>query len=1173
MKFIPFVCVLLLVLFSGCLDVITTRQKQLCISATDFSKTSIPDCNGFVSCFKKINNSNFVISEVVPFETKNKILTYKNNVASAVYYFNEAEKEIQKIHSYCSGEKDLKIIEISNNLMFYISRIFNYQDLAWQKSIEILKDYAIYLKSQGVEQITEEEIYDAFVLINKNINELRDEGTNNNTYVGLLKIEAKNARELASDFGFLKSYMTNVNYIDIYAYYSEYVENPEQELKIPVISKSSNYVFSKLSGFENFRRINENMKRTDSYNLYILFDKHIGINDSLFNRFVLLNNKINTDINDVYLKIKNLEEEIEKSKDALDLETIEEYKEQKQEFVSGRLGFGYYLAKLKEIKQELENAENINIKISENQDIELENCKVLILQAKNYNNQYFKELIYLFETEVDVFKRISACKSLKDKLSYSDCLNDLEMLISEDLLKYTEINSNEECIDLISQLNYNLSKTEKLELYFDILNKSKVLLNNLKVRVTSFEDKIKLSKCADSLDALENLQNFEIYLNKNNELENLNKIYLELEKYWTESIKKQISETKEIIFENGTYYLKLTNFGNQVLKGVCIDNDYLDIESIDQKLEIKASQICVSEMSPGENLFKINYKNERSIKTRFINITLDKSLLETLVKNTSVGFIDTLNLGQPDIEFVDNINYKLNSAGEIEYVTKLENKILYYLTALEKTHISASATQINEQLISIKENFKITNKYVADFCGDVVLMECKRCVAQLWVNDKETEIDYYAEPEKISANLCFEKNGGKILELHYLTNKTAIQDLVDEFIIRIGALMNSEFKEISLEAKKEFKEIFEKFSSNDAPELTEMLNIINLEEKIKLLEKQNTKKAKALENTKALISKILDYNLSKEEEKKLEEIEKLCFSDPEKANALAINLLEEITQKENGTQQLVVGTYTDKLNKLQKKANEYNIMDELLQTKFLDASKSPDSNKITQLEKTVDEAIQEKAKFAYTWISYFKELDKSKLKEIVLDIEWIYVDIEIKDLYAVKYYPKITLDDVERLKKKQSFLETIKFKESTSNYLYEYDGKNYASALDAIDYTNIERLIDLNKEIELVVSGLNQIKKDANTEITKVVNSKLTKNTTVLENIKKNYENKRYLKVIMDSRIALVAFYETKTANYSGLTLYGGGAIAIFLGVLVFFNKKPKKPSKEEKKQKILRHY
>ena len=210
MKWIVFFSILLLVLLSGCLDVISTRQKQLCLSATDFSKTSIPDCNGFSSCFKKIDGAGIIVSSDIPFETKNKILTYKNNIASSVYYFNKAETEIQKIYAYCSGEKDLKIIKNSNDLMFYISRIFNYQDLAWQKSIEILKDYAIYLKSQGIEEITEENIYNSFVLINQNINELRDESINDKTYVGILKKEASAARELANNFGFLKSYMSSV---------------------------------------------------------------------------------------------------------------------------------------------------------------------------------------------------------------------------------------------------------------------------------------------------------------------------------------------------------------------------------------------------------------------------------------------------------------------------------------------------------------------------------------------------------------------------------------------------------------------------------------------------------------------------------------------------------------------------------------------------------------------------------------------------------------------------------------------------------------------------------------------------------------------------------------------------------------------------------------------------
>ena len=72
MRWVVFISVLFLVLLSGCLDVITTRQKQLCLSSTDFSKTSIPDCNGFSTCFKKIDGVGLIVNDTAPLKPKTR---------------------------------------------------------------------------------------------------------------------------------------------------------------------------------------------------------------------------------------------------------------------------------------------------------------------------------------------------------------------------------------------------------------------------------------------------------------------------------------------------------------------------------------------------------------------------------------------------------------------------------------------------------------------------------------------------------------------------------------------------------------------------------------------------------------------------------------------------------------------------------------------------------------------------------------------------------------------------------------------------------------------------------------------------------------------------------------------------------------------------------------------
>jgi hypothetical protein len=51
---------------------------------------------------------------------------------------------------------------------------------------------------------------------------------------------------------------------------------------------------------------------------------------------------------------------------------------------------------------------------------------------------------------------------------------------------------------------------------------------------------------------------------------------------------------------------------------------------------------------PGANYYKIEYNNNKTVITNIIELTIDKSLLETVVENDVVGIIDSLNLGQMD---------------------------------------------------------------------------------------------------------------------------------------------------------------------------------------------------------------------------------------------------------------------------------------------------------------------------------------------------------------------------------------------------------------------------------------------------------------------------------------------------------------------------------------------
>lgn len=1172
MKWHIFVCVLVLVLFSGCLDIITTKQKQLCLSATDFSKTSIYDCNGFSNCFKKINNSGIVVFEDVPFETKNKILTYKNNVSSSVYYFNKAETEIQKIYNFCSGEKDLKIIENINKLTFYISRIFNYQDLSWQKSIEILKDYAIYLKNNGIEEITEEEIYSDFILINENLNELRSEAVESKTYIALLKTEAKNARELASDFGFLKSYMSNINYVDVYAYYSNYIENPEQELKIPVISKSSDYVFSKLSAFENFRKINKSLSRTDNYNLYILFDKHIGTNDSLFTRFVALNNKINSDLNLVFTKINESEKNIESNFEILDNEKIQEYQKYKLEYTKNEIGFGYYLAKLKALEAEMETTGVTFLEKENYQNKQLEECLEIITAANGYNNRFFSDLVSEFKFEENINAKLDICQKLKTAINNENCFLDLEKLITAGVIENTNISAQEECIDLLNQLNYNLKNSEKILLYFEILKEAGNTLKNLKNIDTDLELQIQILEFEEMIEKYKNKKNYEIILEINKYLAELQKINAELNALWNTKLIALLSKNSLIVYDNGFYFLEVFNPGNPE-EYICFrprDINLATLTSNTGNLKIAFAELCVEGLGPGKNRFSVEYKNNRKITTKIITLSTDRSLLETVIKNEVIGIKDSLNLGHAELAVSQN--YVLLPTGEISYITQKENKILYYLKILEKTNIENRA-EVFEGVITTTKKFKLKNTYSQKACGVLALEACEDCAAKLFINGVTTTIDFYSNFDFISTNLCFEDEEEKVIEINYLQDLETINSIIDDLLVRINKLNNSDFEKISQNSKTAFSEIYSKLIVKDFFEYEDILLALSLEDKIEELEKEQKKYQNAFDNTNLLLSKIIDSNLGNIDPEELENIEKINLTNPLEALKLATELNNRLQNKQEFS---VPENIKQKIANLTDMAKMAGLYDDRLQYKFSEISLNENTDiNLELIENEITEKIKQKTKEAYDFVIYFKETDVREVYRLLDELTWVYSDIELKELYAVKYYPSISLDDGIRLKKKLSYIDTIGFKEASTGFLTAYNSLDYYSALKKIDITALERLKDLNTEITLVEKGLLNFRNDANTDIAKLLNSKISKNSenkVWIAAIKKDYENKKYLIVIRDSRKLLSNTTKNIKINYQVIVMSGFFLIVGVLAV-VFKTKAPKKLSKEEKKQKILRHY
>lgn len=1174
MKWKIFLCVLSLVLLSGCLDMISTRQKQLCLSATHESQTTIYDCTKTSDCYKKVNSAGFVVSEKLNFNIKNQLLAYKNNVASAVYYFNKSRANIKNINEFCSGEEDVKIINNINSLFFNLSKTFEYQDASWLKSIELLKDYAIFLKENGVENISEEQVYDVYVVINQNLNELRGEETLSENYVSIVKEEAKHAQELAKKFGFKQSYMSEHNFVDLFAYYYEYVENPEKKVKLPIISKSSNYVFAKFSTMDNFLKINESLQGSDNYNLYLLFDKEFGSGDSLFTKFITLNNKINQEIDDCYVKINELETYIEDNDWRLSEEAYSEYLSYKHGFETGGLGFGYYLEKLKDINSYV--SESMELEISENIERKtvLEHCDIVITEAKKYSNAYFAWIIGKYESETDIGLLEDYCKLLEDALSNKDCLSDYNKLVEIGFIEDTNPITEFDCIDMVNQANSILENNEKILLLKRIVNENLLLIREIEKLELGFSEEIELLNYKDSMKYIKNLANYKLIILIDDYLEEATNTNEKLEELLIEALEKELEETMLITYESGEYYLVLNN-NSGTLSDVCFElkEGVSGLVSLDDGLTIGLRGVCVDTLISGINKFKVGYQNQRTIETRLIDIEQEDGLFETIVKNTCIGVTDTLNLGQ--ITLLDQIKYTLTQDNYISYLTEPENKILYYKKIFERTELDTEIENMSRDYLVI-ERFRLKNITEERLCGGVALLfDCYDCVAIAKENGELKNA--YIDNGELKVNTCFEVLQEKLFETQRVIDYTAVLELIEEINYKLDLLGVCEFEDIKKLATTQKARLEKYININRQLSLTDITEIYNIKTQAENIEREYQLRKDKVDSINLVLSKLCEFELTEKEIAELDAIESLKYNEPDLAYEKVINLYEAVLKRRENEGNLYSIDFRNKVNSVIEKAKLAGIEDGSIITKLNSLSFSESSMKEYQsLEMEIDKKIEEKARGIEELAGGLKEMDVREINKLIEQINLAYSGVSLKELYEVKYYPPVTLQDSERLEKKKEFLQTATFLQLYSKFQNSYAEQDYLRSVQAVSPDVLERLRDINKEITLARNGMAQIKEDSNKELY-LASQKYKKPNEAqksrLEKIKQDIDNGKLLLAIRNARLETIVSSQKEQPKLSYQVIVLCGVILVSAVFYVGWGKKKKALSKEEKKQKILRKY
>ncbi len=1173
--------IVLLIILSGCIHLLSTAEREACLSATHFSTNSIDSCETQKECYNKIIN-NYEISNKLPLSIYNNNITYLNNIASASFNFNQSTKYIKELNKSCDTEDVNKIIKNSNDLFANLRNIFEYIDKANAESIILIKDYAIYLENEGIEEIPEEEIYSEYITINNNLNELRVDSKNEN-YIHQLIEESANLNIVAKDFGFTKNYISNVNYIDLTSYYLKLIEDPSGEIRVPTIVPGLNYVLGELSALEQLKNITINLQRADNYNFYIILDRFVGKNNSLYSEFSEISTKINTEINKIYETISDLETKIEDNEMYISQTNYFTYYAAKTNFREKNIGFGTYLSMLKKIDNEL-NINKIN-EFDQNTIIKekLKDCEVIIKSAEKVNNTYLNKLIKNYKTELNLEKKEMLCNQINFEISNPDCLINLENVLNANINEfeeYREIYLNnitpEDCTNIINNINNQLEMNNKIRLLKEIIkdNSLKYTEINLKIAVNDFEKKITIIDINSEINKIKNNPNYKLYLNIDEKIEDQQKINLKLIDIAREIENEYLQENNRIELIDSNYYLVVLNLFRFELNNIEFElNDQdTDIYFHTQGIRITKNTILIERLFLNKNYFQIDYENKKEITTKLLKLGLDNTLFEITIKNQIIGITDKIYIS-PDKKTINGI---VDEKNYLNYITEQENKILYTQDILSNTILSNKYEKITTDKYTNIIELKIKNNYTSTITGELKLIDVDESTDEyvayiLKINNREQNA--YFENGGIYTIINLGKGEENIYELQTAYGLKEIISVAKDNLLEMNRLKNSYFLDLKKEATTAFSSVNNLIVDMDS-KIEDLQLIFIKENKINELKIKEKDYILAENAFFILYNELLNASLSQANKIKIEKLNDEKYTNI-KGNLIKLQLIEKNNNLEKEAKKIEEkNTNYNKLQELKAKISDYNINDNKLNELILNADYMNQID-LNLIEETINENLKIQVIKIDDVILYLDGFNQNTENNTIDKIKWMFEDFSLDELYAQNYFPGITTADIERYEKIQSFLDTQKLSAEISKFKQNLAEKNYEDAKNAISSETLTRIKNVISENEFINTEFTKIKTDSKNILNKYIeDNKDTHKQEIKEKItlgKEYYTNGKYLNTISTLQETKI---NSKTMKSNQILIVVTILfILLLLGLYYRLGKKKKKEeSYQERKKRVIRH-
>jgi len=579
--------IVLLFLF-GCIS----QEKQFeyknqCLSLTSYSFQGIPKCSSQEDCFNEVEKQLFDFPQDFSFDSTDKLNSYKNNLASSWLYFNKSLVLVKEINQLCQNNNFSVLPKKTNELAFSLEKAFDFTDKANLDSFSFLLLEKDFLDKEEIELIPEENLFDDFILLNLNLNELSTPEINKNSgsYVSRYFTASKKFNEFSSKIGFYSLYLNEFTSTDLIGFYQKDALNliKSNKFYVPLLKKTFSSVLGFLFDFDDLERSMKILGSMPSNELFFLFGDFSSPKNSVASEFSLLVSKISENKINLAEKNKKLSAEIESNISSISAELDELAFSSLTNFDSNALGFLFEELESNTISQKENSIYEVEDFVFESKEkLFSESAELKSLNEKDYFNE-----ISLGE-KTSLLKEInSSILSLGEDVDFysNDLFDELIILcdsklelIKDDLTKTDfsekpwEINSIASKIAVKTSSFEQVSKEEKLLYCKEVISLNKTLSLALQDETKFFlESEKSLDSCFDSLERIFYSKNLGVFVDSFYSLKSLKELNLP-DSYVSDSCldlkeriiqylysnDKEIIEVNSLFFDSKEFLLKLS---------------------------------------------------------------------------------------------------------------------------------------------------------------------------------------------------------------------------------------------------------------------------------------------------------------------------------------------------------------------------------------------------------------------------------------------------------------------------------------------------------------------------------------------------------------------------------------------------------------------------------------